>query len=651
MDEETKVNETSQDAEVQAAPAETPQEAPAVKDCKDLKLNYPQTLKVGLGFAVVMIFWTVYNFVVPLLLEQAFGFSNTIRNVIVGIASAMCMVLLPIFGGISDRSGKTKLGRKFGRRTPFIVIGTVITIVAMILVPISVARQLTDSNAIRTQYQAYFQIEDSSIEIANPEGEGKITRKALLESWYDEAEGGNYAHIGKSDFEKLKEEHPTDTREFYSNLYNPQISNGKVMGVIGSAAYTRRAVTYSDGKFSVASKEEAVELTEAEYNALNETAKAYAQYVDDTANDFVSAAVNKEVNWGFFAFFLIALILIILAQTVIRTPAVSLMPDVTPSPLRSPGNAMINLIGGVGGGIGFLIYTITFMFAEKIPLSTQYWIIFGTMAASLGLVLFLFMMLVRERKMVEECNKICKEYGLPVYEEKDEAEDKAAKKAPKVNMFKSYGKKKMTSFLLILGSIFMWFIGYYSIANNMPIYCVKILGVSTGIASIVSGASLVVAAIGFIPVGIMGRKIGRRWSIIFGFALAVISYLLVAICVNKASDTATIIFMVCYMVSGFGLIFANVNTLPMVLEVSSPEDIGRFTGIYYIATMSAQTVGPILGGLVMDYIGGSKALFIFSACCVALGAVMMLFVKHGEAPDFLSMQSAKKEARLAKKNA
>ena len=638
--------EESLEQPLEEAPQEgAPQEGEPQKDWKNLKLNYPQTLKVGLGFAVVMIFWTVYNFVVPLLLDQAFGFSNTIRNVIVGIASAMCMVLLPFFGKLSDRSGKSKLGRKFGRRTPFIVIGTVITIVAMILVPISVSTQLTKSNTIRVQYQAFFQIDREDIDISNPETGEMVNRQELLASWYDEAESGNYSHIGKSDFEKLKSEHPDNTRDFYIHLYNPQISNGKLMGVIGNATYTIRFVSFDDGQFKLETKEEAHEITEAEYNELNKIATAYAQYVDDAAKDFVSAAVNREVNWGFFAFFLIALILIILAQTVIRTPAVSLMPDVTPSPLRSPGNAMINLIGGVGGGIGFLIYTVTFLFADKIPLSTQYWIIFGTMAASLALVLFLFILLVRERKMVEQCNRICREYGLPVYEESDEEQPK--EKQPRVSMAKAYGKKKMTSFLLILGSIFMWFIGYYAIANNMPIYCVKILGVSTGLASIVSGASLVVAAIGFIPVGIMGRKIGRRWSIIFGFALAIISYLLVAICVNKASDTATIIFMACYMVSGFGLIFANVNTLPMVLEVSTPEDIGRFTGIYYIATMSAQTIGPILGGLVMDYIGGSKALFIFSACCVAAGVIMMCFVKHGEAPDFVAKQQAKKAAKSA----
>lgn len=121
-----------------------------------------------------------------------------------------------------------------------------------------------------------------------------------------------------------------------------------------------------------------------------------------------------------------------------------------------------------------------------------------------------------------------------------------------------------------------------------------------------------------------------------------------ASCVGAAKDAATIVFMVCYMVSGFGLIFANVNTLPMVLEVSSPEDIGKFTGIYYIATMSAQTLGPIFGGLVMDYIGGGSSLFIFSAICIAVGAVMMLLVKHGEAPDYVAMVEAKKAAKAAK---
>ena len=619
---------------------------PATKNPADLKLNYPQTLKVGLGFAVVMIFWTVYNFVVPLLLDQAFGFSNTIRNVIVGIASAMCMVLLPVFGKISDKSGKTKFGKKFGRRTPFIVVGTVVTIIAMILVPLSVSNQLGSSTEIRNKYEAYFAMDSGEYVFINPETNKETTRNQLLAEWYDEAENGQYTHIKKVDFDKLKKDHPTDAREFFIGLYNVKISNGKLMGVIGKGNYSKAVVTVEGKKVNSVSQT----ISEEEYNNLNEkTALPYNQYVSSAANDFISKSVNNEVNWGYFAFFLIALLLIILAQTVIRTPAVSLMPDVTPSPLRSPGNAMINLIGGVGGGIGFLIYTITFMFDAKLSLSSQYWIIFGTMAGALALVLGMFMVFVKEKKWVRECNDLCKEYGLPVYEEKEEESIAEQNKKVKLNMFQQYGKSKMTSFLLILGAIFMWFIGYYAISNNMPIYCVKILGTSTGIASIVSGASLVVAAIGFIPVGIMARKVGRRWSIVFGFALAILSYVLVASCVGIAKDAATIVFMVCYMVSGFGLIFANVNTLPMVLEVSSPEDIGKFTGIYYIATMSAQTLGPIFGGLVMDYIGGGSSLFIFSAICIAIGAVMMLFVKHGEAPDYVAKSEARKAAKAAAK--
>ena len=622
-------------------------ETPVTKNPADLKLNYPQTLKVGLGFCVVMIFWNVYNFVVPLLLEQAFGFSNTIRNIIVGIASAMCMVLLPFFGKLSDKSGRTKLGKKFGRRTPFIIIGTAITVVAMILVPISVSNQLGDSSVIRTEYEDFFACEDSSVTIEDPATGNLISRADLLGKWFDAAKGGNFEYLKETEYNALVAEKGEGARDFFVKLYDVQITNGKLMGVIGATKATQTTVTKAGDEYVKVTND----ITEDQYNKLNsDISMPYQKYVADIANDFTSSAVNAEVNWGFFAFFLIALLLIILAQTVIRTPAVSLMPDVTPSPLRSPGNAMINLVGGVGGAIGFLIYTITFMFGDKIPLSTQYWIIFGVMAACLALVIVLYVLLVKEKKWVAECNDLCREYGLPVYEEVDEAAEEAArieKEKQKIGMFQQYGKKKMTSFLLILGAIFMWFIGYYAIANNMSIYCVKILGVSTGIASIVSGASLVVAAIGFIPVGIMAKKIGRRWSIVFGFGLAIVSYILVASCVQRGGDTATIIFMACYMVSGFGLIFANVNTLPMVLEVSSPEDIGKFTGIYYIATMSAQTLGPIFGGLVMDYIGGSSALFIFSAVCVAIGAIFMVLVKHGEAPDYLAMVAEKKAKKAA----
>lgn len=660
---------------------------PEVKDCAKLKLNYPQTLKVGLGFAVCMIFWQVYNFVVPLLLEDAFGFSNTIRNLIVGIASAMCMVLLPVFGKLSD-----KCKSKYGRRTPFIVIGTAITIVAMVLVPISVQKQLTDSAVIKSDWGYFFQVEDNTIKMVynkddlsdyGIENGQTVTRAELLGAWFDMAKAGKHTYLTKAtynDLIKTCEEKGVDARTYFCSLYNPSVSNDGVLGVIGTKNYYKTVVTCVEkeqtriytiynGKANTISEydsatgvlsviEEAnytdeqaatlasCTLDKESYDALSNEYIQYSAYLADATNDHTASNVQAKVNWGWFAFFLIALILIILAQTVIRTPAVSLMPDVTPSPLRSPGNAMINLVGGVGGGIGFLIYTVTFLLNLKV--STQYWIIFGVLAAALALVLTLFILLVKEPKWVKECNQICKEYGLPTADDKVE-EEKSDK--PKENMFKKYGTKKMISFFLILASIFMWFIGYYAIANNMSIYCVKVLNVSAGIASIVSGASLIVAAIGFIPVGYMAKGVGRRISIVFGYSLAIISYILVACCVRRGSDAATVIFMICYMVSGFGLIFANVNTLPMVLELSNPKDIGTFTGIYYIATMSAQTLGPIFGGIVMDNVGGSAGVFIFSAVAVAIAALLMFFVKHGEAPDFVAKTERKKAEKAKAKEA
>lgn len=669
-------------APVDEAPAEVSE---GKKDWKSLKLNYPQTLKVGLGFAVVMIFWQVYNFVVPLLLDNAFGFSNTIRNLIVGIASAMCMVLLPVFGKLSDRCKS-----KYGRRTPFIVVGTVITIIAMLLVPLSVNKQLQDSTVIKENYAYAFMTEDPNTTIVLEDG-STIVRSDLLGEWFDLAAGGDYSKITKSSYNDLLKEHDGDVaaaRADFCSLYNKTVSNDGLFSVIGVANRFKNVVeqdsvnkniyrvyTAVKGKegdqkvvkgvyeeYDTATKSmvegtrrdmtaEELEakgliLTEEQYETEGASARRYSKYLADSVNDFCSERVQKGTNWGgWFAFFLIALVLIIFAQTVIRTPAVSLMPDVTPSPLRSPGNAMINLVGGIGGGIGFLIYTVTFLI-PGLATNITYWIIFGVLAATLAIVLTLFILLVKEKKWVEGCRTICKEYGLPTDLDNAEENTEAGAAPQKKNMFAKYGKKKMTSFILILASIFMWFVGYNSIANNMPIYCLKILNVSAGIASIVSGASMVVAAIGFIPVGIVARKFGRRLSIMFGFLLAVVSYILVASCVVRGEDSATIIFIVCYMVSGFGLIFANVNTLPMVLELSDPKDIGTFTGIYYIATMSAQTVGPIFGGLVMDNLGGQPGLFIFAAVCVAVGIGTMAFVKHGEAPDFVAMQDSKKQAKL-----
>ena len=157
------------------------------------------------------------------------------------------------------------------------------------------------------------------------------------------------------------------------------------------------------------------------------------------------------------------------------------------------------------------------------------------------------------------------------------------------------------------------------------------LGIIIGIASIISGVSMGISAIAFIPVGYMAAKIGRRRSIMIGFGMAVVSFLLIFFAVAPKDNAAipAVLFALFYLIAGFGLIIANVNTFPMVTELSTAETVGQYTGYYYVATMSAQAITPAIGGAIMDA-GGNKFLFLYSAICIVIAIVLMLFVKHGD---------------------
>ena len=310
------------------------------------------------------------------------------------------------------------------------------------------------------------------------------------------------------------------------------------------------------------------------------------------------------------------------------------MPDVTPKPLRSQANAMINLMGGIGGAIAFVIYTAGFIIADN-PF-TQ---IFAVCAAAMVLLLVAFLFLVNEPKYVEECKKECEAYGIsnddeavelgaPAKEEQQgeaeeviSAEELAARKKKHERAFKR-------SFFFILASTFMWFMGYNAISSNLSVYCTKVLNQSAGVASIISGVSMAVSAIAFIPVGILAVKIGRRKSVLLGFSLAVVSFVLVFLFV-RPDHMAKYLFAIFYLIAGFGLIITNVNTFPMVLELSSSSSVGKYTGYYYISTMSAQAVTPFISGLVMDYFE-DQYLFLYSAVCVVIAFVFMFFTRYGD---------------------
>lgn len=658
------------------------------KGRKPLKLDYPQTFKVGFAFAIIMLFWTAYDFVVPLLLEQAYGLPSWARGLIMGLDNLLSLFLLPLFGRLSDNA-HGKITKRFGRRTPFIVFGTLCAVVLMVFVPVSTLnQQRTAGDKLATHLSTEFNYEtelakwyDASLNGETLYGE---SARNFCDIDYLNRNQKEYATEGMS-----QAEIETARRDFFISLrpYKELTSKKAILNMLGETTYY-----YNDVEIEDLSAE------------CPDTHIAYEDMVKIQANykKFVQSGMgNYESNWIYnnvtkttgiksLAIYMVILLLVLIAMATFRSPAVALMPDVTPKPLRSQANAVINLCGGIGGAIAFLIYTVV-LFGTRLE---NYIIIFASVAGGMLLLLAGFLALVKERKLVAKCQEICKEYEIDDFAEGENAEaskfaeelikegddgyaldskpdgaveevldeaiefekanDESAEKpsreqiefakevvnntktkkaSPKEwwNAKSDLEKGRFKSFILILASIFMWFMGYNAVSSNLSIYTTKALNLSAGVASIISGVSMGISAIAFIPVGYMAAKIGRRKSIIIGFGLAVISFVLICFAVgtNDNQLIPAVLFALFYLIAGFGLIIANVNTFPMVTELSTAETVGQYTGYYYVATMSAQAITPMLGGLVMDFVE-DKYLFLYSAACIVIAIVLMLFVKHGD---------------------
>ena len=190
---------------------------------KPLKLDYAQTFKVGFAFAIIMIFWTAYDFVVPLLLEHAYGLSNTVRGLIMGLDNLLSLFMLPLFGKLSDNA-KGKLVKKWGRRTPFIVIGTIAAVILMVFVPVSTLGQQEKAMDIENGYLAQLD-EDAFME------------ERLTDFW---EKGGNYADRDYMAMNNI------DKEQFLAIRYDGKFTATKAfLGMLGATTYKYDGVEVS----------------------------------------------------------------------------------------------------------------------------------------------------------------------------------------------------------------------------------------------------------------------------------------------------------------------------------------------------------------------------------------------------------------------
>ncbi len=322
------------------------------------------------------------------------------------------------------------------------------------------------------------------------------------------------------------------------------------------------------------------------------------------------------------AFFILLMILLV-TMSVYRSPAVAYMPDVTPKPLRSKGNAVINLVGYIGGIFAMLATMLLVKNkvdnnGDPIKDADGNLIYESFIPIFIAIGIFMFICVV---VMVLSLNENKLEH---VKEEKEATPQNAGKKLP---------KDVLKSLIFILVSVFLWFCAYNGVTTSFARYFEEIFYLNAGDSSIYIIVATGAAIISFVPLGIVSSKLGRKKTILTGISLMTVCYF-AFIFVNKSIvDNASIVVFIIFALVGVGWAAINVNSFPMIVEMCSDSDLGKYTGYYYAFSMSAQIATPLLSGLIIDenLIGlGYGALFPYAVVFSVLSFVTMLFVKHGD---------------------
>ncbi len=327
-------------------------------------------------------------------------------------------------------------------------------------------------------------------------------------------------------------------------------------------------------------------------------------------NNKAAAAPTK----GLFVAFVVVLGLLLVAMGSYRSPAVALMPDVTPKPLRSKGNAVINLMGAAGGVIYLIITSV--LYKDKGEGHVNYLPLFAIVAGIMVVAVAVLLLTIRERKLEAEI----KEYEDAHPEQVLTVVDKSGKERLPKDVKRSLG------FLLV--SISLWFIGYNAVTTWFTKYAQQEWGMALGQATLCLTIATVGAIISYIPIGALASKIGRRKTILIGVGTLASSFAIGWIYTITVGQFSPILFAL-FMIIGFAWAAINVNSLPMVVEMCKGSEVGKFTGYYYTFSMAAQTITPITAGWLLDHVS-YQSLFPYAALFVAASFITMLMVKHGD---------------------
>ena len=470
-----------------------------------MKLNYKRIILVGFAFFLIQAFWQAYDNTIPMILTNKFGMSQAWSGAIMALDNVLALFMLPLFGAISDKHHS-----KWGRRTPFIVVGTLIAAVMLIALSFVDNAQLHHISDVAA-----------------------IDDPAALETIYD--------------------------READETLLTP----GGQKFVL-SRQFTKEEFTQIRSQITV----DGAAVTNPDYTNYVMPARQACAW-DATAKSPVT-----------LVFFIALLLVILVSMSVFRSPAVALMPDVTLKPLRSKANAVINLMGSAGG---ILVLVLGMVFATSAVCNSlmSYTGYFAVIAAIMLAALVVFMLTVRENEWAAEMQQQSVELGL---EDKEEA---------------ATGERKLSvdevkSLIFLLLSIVLWFFGYNAVTSKYSVYASNILHKDYNLTLIIAQAA---AIISYLPVGFIASKVGRKKTILAGVVMLTAAFTTASF---MSAESPTMLMNAMFALAGIAWATINVNSFPMVVEMCSGGNVGKYTGFYYTASMAAQVATPMLSGLLMD---------------------------------------------------
>ncbi len=564
-----------------------------------MKLNYKRTLLVGFAFFLICAFWQAYDAIVPLMLTNKFGLSQGASGIIMSLDNILALFMLPLFGALSDKSRS-----RFGKRTPFILIGTICAIVCFVSLTFVDQAQL---NKVKTDKQALWNYANT-MTVENKENDSVIDASAETSIVLRDYAAKLFYN---TDYDSLTTDKQAELVQKYANL-----------GYDSVYTYDKETKTY------------AVYDSKADVPDGLRSKNTYVALVSSAENLFAHN-VTATSPWT-LVLFIVLLLMTLISMAVFRSPAVALMPDVTVKPLRSKANAIINLMGTAGG---ILVLLLGMVFGtgkvqnQMMPYTWYVAAVCGIMAVALAV----FILTVREPAWNAEMLETQAKLDEDNPEERDEtvvevADQENLNEVADVPQSKSASNKlskdKLASLILILASVALWFIGYNAITSKYSVYAVNELNKDYNTTLLIAQAAAVVA---YIPVGMIASKLGRKLTILIGIALLTAAFF-GAIFVTASSPTWLLIVL--FALAGIAWATINVNSFPMVVELAKGSTIGKYTGYYYTASMAAQIVTPILSGYLMQAFGTMRILFPYGTIFVALSFVTMLFVKHGDSkPD------------------